>query len=111
MKEIVSNNQFSGEVRIQDIEHFSKESPVVSGQALTGAELFRRQSSGLPVGCAVRQFNKINPYLEKFSIYDNISAFKLRHGMLDSSQIEIPDPEPGQLQPDDDPTPNPSDAS
>lgn len=64
-----------------------EESPLVEGQALTGAELFRRQSAGLPVGCAVRSFNQVNPYLEKFSVYDSLNEFRIRHGMVDSSEI------------------------
>ena len=71
-----------------DVENVHGESPVVNGQSLTGAELFRRQSQGLPVGCAIRQFNQVNPYLEKFSIYDSISQFKIRHGMIDTESIE-----------------------
>lgn len=80
--------QFSGETA-NDQEHFDMSNPkVVAGQALTCAELFRRISNGLPVGCAVRQFNQVNPYLEKMSIYDGIVQYRLRHGMLDKTAVE-----------------------
>lgn len=78
-------NQYSEP--IGDFESVHGKSPVVSGQSLSGAELFRRQSAGLPVGCAVRQFNQVDPYLEKFSVYDAISDFRIRHGMLTQEQI------------------------
>lgn len=71
-----------------DSEKFESHSPVVSGQALTGAEIFRRQSAGLPIGCALRSFNEINPFIEKFSVYDSIGAFRLRHGLVDKSELE-----------------------
>lgn len=90
MKKVNFRTQF-GESPLGDAEKYYAESPVVAGQALTGAELFRRMSSGLPVGCAIRNFNQVNPYLEKFSIYDSIGAFKLRHGMLDETMIEKED--------------------
>ncbi len=102
-------SQFDGKVA-HDQEHFSGESPVVSGQALTGAELFRRISSGLPVGCALRQFNQVNPYLEKFSIYDNINAFRIRHGMVDKSEFENVSP-PGDAEPKSEPSKEPSSAT
>lgn len=79
--------QFDGQIEEKQ-ENIIAESPVIPGQALTGAELFRRQSAGLPVGCAVRSFNQVNPYLEKFSVYDALTDFKVRHGMLDSEQIK-----------------------
>ena len=80
--------QFSGEIA-NDQEHFDVDDvKVVSGQALTCAELFRRISNGLPVGCAVRQFDQVNPYLEKMSIYDGIAQYRLRHGMLDETAVE-----------------------
>ena len=90
-------NQYSAP--LGDHENVHGKSPVVSGQSLTGAELFRRQSAGLPVGCAVRQFNQIDPYLEKFSVYDAISDFRLRHGMLTQEQVpkqdDVPAPASG----------------
>lgn len=70
-----------------DRESFKSHSPVVSGQALTGAEIFRRQSRGLPVGCSLRSFNEINPFIEKFSIYDSIGSFRIRHGLVDKSEL------------------------
>lgn len=82
-------NQF-GEEPLNDSEKFHSQSPLVPGQALKGSELYRRMQSGLPVGCAVREFNQVNPYLEKFSIYDSIGSYKLRHGMLTKDQIEQP---------------------
>lgn len=90
MKKKEFNRQFRDSVIGDREEHDYSESPVVDGQALTGAEIFRRQSAGLPVGCAVRSFNKVNPYLDKFQVYDNIGAFRLRHGMLDNTMIEEP---------------------
>lgn len=85
-------NQYS--TPLGDHENVHGKSPVVSGQSLTGAELFRRQSAGLPVGCAVRQFNQVDPYLEKFSVYDAISDFRLRHGMLTQEQLSKKDDVP-----------------
>lgn len=85
-------NQYSEP--LGDHENVHGKSPVVSGQSLTGAELFRRQSAGLPVGCAIRQFNQVDPYLEKFSVYDAISDFRLRHGMLTQEQVPKKDDPP-----------------
>lgn len=79
-------------VPLADFNNVSaEESPLVQGQALTGAELFRRQSAGLPVGCAIRSFNQINPYLEKFSVYDSLNEFRIRHGMVDVTVQEVPE--------------------
>jgi len=97
-------NQF-GEEPLKDSEKFHSESPLVPGQALKGSELYRRMQSGLPVGCAIREFNQVNPYLEKFSIYDSIGSYKLRHGMLTKDQIQqseenvIPSPEGSEPNP------------
>lgn len=78
-----------------DSEKIVSESPVVSGQALTGAELFRRQSAGLPMGCAVRSFNQVNPYLDKFRIYDSLESFKVRHGIPTAA---VPDVQESQVE-------------
>lgn len=88
VKKIRFRHQFSGEVA-NDQERFDNSNPkVVCGQALTCSELFRRISNGLPVGCAVRQFNQVNPYLEKMSIYDGIAQYRIKHGMVDKITVE-----------------------
>lgn len=87
--------------------HDYSQSRVVNGQALTGSELFRRMSAGLPVGCALRSFNEVNPFIEKFSIYDSIGQFRIRHGLVDRSELDdvppsvsdtVPPSEPSQEQ-------------
>lgn len=84
MKEF--RNQYSEP--LGDHEVISDVIIVVTGQALSGAELFSRMQRGLPVGCAMHNFDQVNPYLEKFSIYDAIGQFRLRHGMVDKSELD-----------------------